>query len=202
MDKIKISRTTVVNIVILLLFTTFFLIKQNYEFIVYTLTIGALIYFIEKSDRVFKYTRLAKTGFAVWLFLHLAGGAFSVNGTRIYDTILVELFGEPYNILRYDQVIHAYCYFVITLFVYSIVLYVTKQNASRVVTCVITVLAAMGGKISDPFSGEGYRWDGAGRTFYSVGLDGKDSGSSIAYDPTNGTFSAGDIMTPGVRGRR
>jgi len=55
---------------------------------------------------------------------------------------------------------------------------------------------------SDPYSGE---YGGAGRDFryvlrdglwmiYSIGPDGQDNGGEIAYDATNGTNSAGDII--------
>ncbi len=31
--------------------------------------------------------------------LHLGGGVFYINGDRWYDTILIDIVGEPYNIL-------------------------------------------------------------------------------------------------------
>jgi len=116
---------------ILTIFTIRYLIVKNYEFLTYTVTIGLLIYLLIKSDDIFNYGNIAKWGFAVWLFFHLAGGTFSINGTRWYDSILVNIVGDPFFILKYDQAIHILCYFVITLFIYSIVSYVTNIKTNN-----------------------------------------------------------------------
>jgi putative membrane protein len=55
--------------------------------------------------------------------------------------MLVPIYGEPFNILKYDQVIHGYCYFVVTLFVYSIVQHISHKKANPFLIGLITVLA-------------------------------------------------------------
>ncbi len=140
----KISKSTLVNIVVLAAFTVYYLVQRNSEFLVYAVTLTAAIYLIEKTDHIFGYGLPAKIGFSTWLFLHLGGGAFHINGRRWYDTILIDIVGEPYNILRYDQVIHTFCYFVITFFIYAVVRHISKEKANRLVICLITALAAMG----------------------------------------------------------
>lgn len=144
MGKVGLSRTTLANIVVLCGFTVFFLLKANYEFLIYAVTLGVAIYLIERTDKIFHFSRLAKVGFGVWLFLHLAGGAFHINGERVYDTMLVSILGEPYHIFKFDQAIHMFCYFVITLFLYSMVVYISADRASRIVTLIIAGLASMG----------------------------------------------------------
>lgn len=139
--KKGIALTTWMNIFIIGVFTTFFLIKGNYEFLFYAFTLGIVVFIIEKTDRIFNYSNLAKVGFNIWLFSHFAGGTFKIAGTKLYDTILVPIYGEPYNILKYDQVIHGYCYFVITLFVYSVVQYISDKKANLLLIGIITVLA-------------------------------------------------------------
>ncbi|HPD45256.1 MAG TPA: DUF2238 domain-containing protein [Anaerohalosphaeraceae bacterium] len=99
---------------------------------------------VEKTDRILRYPALARIGFTVWMFLHLAGGAFTVDGNRIYDTMLLAVAGEPYNILKFDQAIHAFCYFVITLFINSVVQRLSRKNSSAVLEMVVIALAAMG----------------------------------------------------------
>ena len=140
----KISKSTLVNIVVLAGFTIYYLTQLNFEFLVYAVTLTAVIYLIEKTDRVFDYGLPAKIGFSTWLFLHLGGGAFYINGRRWYDTILIDIVGEPYHILKYDQALHTFCYFVITLFIYAVVRHISKETANRLVICLITALAAMG----------------------------------------------------------
>ncbi len=144
MISTKISKPTMVNVVVLGGFTVYFLVRLNFEFLVYAVILSAVIYLIEKTDRVFTYGLPAKIGFSTWLFLHLGGGAFYINGRRWYDTILIDIVGEPYNILRYDQAIHTFCYFIITIFIYAVVRHISKEKANRLVICLIAALATMG----------------------------------------------------------
>ena len=127
MTSTKISKLTLVNLVVLAGFTVYYLVQRNSEFLIYVVTLSATIYLIEKTDRIFNYGLPAKIGFSTWLFLHLGGGAFKINGNRWYDTILIDIVGEPYHILKYDQAIHTFCYFVITLFIYAVVRHISKS---------------------------------------------------------------------------
>jgi len=133
-----------ISAIILGIFTIFFLFKGNLEFLVYAVTLFPLMWIITKTDKIFQYPALAKWGFMTWMMTHMAGGSLSFNGTRLYDTILINFLGAPYNVLRYDQLIHAFCYVVMTLFVYSIVAYMIKPKTSRIIVIVITFLASMG----------------------------------------------------------
>ena len=144
MLKKILSSSPLVNIIILLGFTIYFLMRQNYEFLVYAATILVLIWFIAKTDKIFSYTSIAKIGFSLWLLLHLLGGSIYIKGTRLYDMILINVLGEPYYIFKYDQAIHLFCYFVMTIFIYSIVLYISRDKASKVVVTLITALASLG----------------------------------------------------------
>jgi putative membrane protein len=139
--KKGVALTTWVNLFIIGLFTAFFLIKGNYEFLFYAFTLGIVCFIIERTDRIFTYPPLAKIGFNLWVFLHFSGGAFNIAGTKLYDTVLISIIGEPFNLLKYDQVIHGYCYFVITLFMYSVVLYISDRQAPIFLVSLITVLA-------------------------------------------------------------
>ncbi len=144
MISTKISKPTMVNAVVLAGFTVYFLVWLKVEFLVYVVTLWPVIYLIEKTDHVFGYGRPARIGFSIWMFLHLGGGTFEINGRRWYDTILIDIVGEPYNILRYDQALHTFCYFVITLFIYAIVRHISKEKANPLAICLITALASMG----------------------------------------------------------
>ncbi|MEM4259302.1 MAG: DUF2238 domain-containing protein [Candidatus Pacearchaeota archaeon] len=125
-------------------FTIYFLLRGNYEFLVYAAVLALLIWIIARTDKIFHYSNFAKWGFVVWLFCHMLGGAASINGTRLYDTILINIISAPYYLLRYDQIIHAFCYFVITLFVYSIIAYAAKPKTNRFLVIAITFAATMG----------------------------------------------------------
>lgn len=134
-----------VSAFILLIFTIYFVAVGNFEFLIYTATLGLLIWLLGISDKKFRYFHSAKWGFAIWLFGHLGGGGFKVGEQRLYDTILMDWVGDPFFILRYDQAIHIFCYFVITLLIYSILLSVVKAKKSKMDRFVIGLIAFLGG---------------------------------------------------------
>jgi hypothetical protein len=140
----KIDNTVIANIVILAVFTIWFLFKGNYEFLLYTVTIGILIYIIARTDKIFNYTTVAKWGFVVWLFSHFAGGAFYFNGLRLYDTVLIPILGDPFFILKYDQVMHMLSYVVLTSFAYSMISSFADKKAKSWLIVVTAFLAGMG----------------------------------------------------------
>jgi uncharacterized membrane protein YjdF len=132
------------SILVLLVFTVIFVAKGNYEFLTYTVTIGLLILILGFTDRIFKYPQIAKWGFCLWLLLHFLGGTARVNGARLYDTILINIIGEPLNIFRYDQFMHAFCYFVFIFFVYAIVKKALKEKVNKWLLAFIIILVAEG----------------------------------------------------------
>lgn len=144
MNDRMISKTTLIDIVILAGFTVLFLVRANFEFLIYTVTLSGLIYLLERTDRMMKYSCLAKWGFTVWLAAHLVGGSVNINGQRLYDTVLINIVGQPYYILRYDQAIHTFCYFVMTLFIGSVVLHISSEKASRAAIITVVALASLG----------------------------------------------------------
>lgn len=133
-----------IGIIAVIGFTINFLLKGNYEFLVYAAVLFFLIGIAARTDKIFHYSSFAKWSFITWLFLHMLGGAVYINGTRLYDTILINIVGAPYYVLKYDQVIHGFCYFVITLFIYSVVLYLAKPKTSKLLVMFIAFTASMG----------------------------------------------------------
>lgn len=144
MHKLQKNFGIYLSLLILIIFTIIFLTKGNFEFLTYTISIGFLIFIILKTDKKFNYSQIAKFGFATWLLLHFLGGSLKINGTRLYDTILVPIFAEPLNIFRYDQLLHAFCYFVFVFFVYAVVKNSLKENISKGMTAFIIILIAEG----------------------------------------------------------
>ena len=118
------------------------IVSQNYEFLLYAVTVVILIVILYKTDQYFKYKKLGLWLFNIWLILHILGGLASFQGVRLYDLMLLNLVGDPYNILKYDQFVHFYCYVVMSILMWSVVHNIMKQNASSVVVCVVTILAA------------------------------------------------------------
>lgn len=110
-----------VNLLIVLFFSTFFLLDKNYEFIIYIFVLLALMTLIIISHKKFRYSAAVLWALTVWSFLHLVGGGLTyVEGEVFYKLIIVPIIGEPYNILKYDQVLHFYGFWVATLVVYYV----------------------------------------------------------------------------------
>ncbi|MEJ2115722.1 MAG: DUF2238 domain-containing protein [Gammaproteobacteria bacterium] len=118
------------------------IIFQNYEFLLYAITVVILIVILYKTDKYFKYKRSGLWLFNIWLILHVLGGLASYQGVRFYDLILLNIVSGPYHILKYDQFVHFYCYVVISILMWSVVQKIIKQNANGAVVCVVTILAA------------------------------------------------------------
>ena len=124
------------------LLTLLTIIFQNHEFLLYAITVTILAVIIYKTDKYFKFNQLGLWLFTVWLILHILGGLAFYQGVRFYDLVLLNLIGDPYYILKYDQFVHFFCYVVMSILMWSVVQKIAKKNASSVVVCVVTILAA------------------------------------------------------------
>lgn len=117
--------------------------RKNYEFIGYWVVLVGLLVFVLKFGEKFKIPSWGLALFSIWSILHMVGGLIIIGGTRLYDLILLNLVGEPFFILRFDQVLHAYCYFMVFILIYFVLKkYVSKKD--RTALLIFSVLAAMG----------------------------------------------------------
>jgi len=118
------------------------IIFRNYEFLLYAITVIILVAVIYKTDQYFKFEQVGLWLFNVWLILHILGGLASYQGLRFYDLVLLNLIGDPYYILKYDQFVHFFCYVAMAILMWSVVQKIAKKNANSVAVCVVTILAA------------------------------------------------------------
>jgi len=132
------------NFLLLAVLTIVFLAQGNYEFIFYVAVLFLVSLALFKLDKKYNFPNYALFLFSIWLFLHLAGGSFSLFGTRLYDLMIFNLVGAPLYILRYDQVIHFLCYFVITLLICRIVDFHSTKKTNKLFMIVISILAGIG----------------------------------------------------------
>jgi len=91
----------------------------NLEFLGYGLVIGLLYFILLKADKYYNFSTSSIWLFSIWVFTQFLGGNLYVKETRLYDLILINILGDPFYILKYDQLIHAYTYFVIGILVYQ-----------------------------------------------------------------------------------
>ncbi|NLF21885.1 MAG: DUF2238 domain-containing protein [Lentisphaerae bacterium] len=125
-------------------FTVFFVMKGNREFLLYALSLSVLIGVVQASDRRLHYAAGVKWCFWLWLVMHMCGGFVHLNGVRLYDVVLLPLVDAPYHILRYDQFVHAFCYFTIGGLLLTVVSARAAPAAPRWGVALLTVLAALG----------------------------------------------------------
>jgi VanZ family protein len=127
---------------IILGFLAYFISKGNFEFLGYAIVVAILLSLVLYSDKYINYPAISLWLFVIWIFLHFLGGALFIGTTRLYDLILIDVVGSPYDILRYDQVIHFYCYFAISILVYFIS--VKYLKVKKTTTLVLIMLSALG----------------------------------------------------------
>ena len=101
-------------------FTVTFIWQQNFEFIGYVVVVAILMFVLLSSAKHVNYPNFVLWGLLAWGVLHLLGGVVMGNGQVVYTLVLYPLIGEPYNVLKYDQVIHAFGFFVATLVMYFV----------------------------------------------------------------------------------
>ena len=135
-------RIITVNGASLLLFAAIFLSRRNYELIGYIGALGIFMSLILVSLRRIRYSANLLWGLTLWSILHLAGGGLSLGGRKLYA---VMIFPVTEEILRYDQVVHAFGFFVATLLIYELVKFsypeVIKHNIAM---GIVVVMAGLG----------------------------------------------------------
>jgi putative membrane protein len=118
------------------------LFSQNFEFLFYGITTVILVALLHKGDQHFSFGSNVLWGFNIWIILHILGGLLPVGDSVLYSFLLLDMVGEPYSILKYDQIVHFYCYFIAALLIWKIVS--DLNSSSMVTTSIITILAASG----------------------------------------------------------
>jgi uncharacterized membrane protein YjdF len=111
----------IVNALYVLSFGIYYVSIKNFEFLWY---VFVLVFFFALIG-----TTLHKTQLPAWLLwllslwgaLHMAGGGIPVEGSVLYAYQLVHLFGSGESfVLKFDQVVHFYGFFVATLVVWHL----------------------------------------------------------------------------------
>ena len=106
----------------LLLFSVIFIIQKNFEFIVYVAVVlfFATLLFIS-NKRGIKYSNTSILLLAAWGFLHMLGGTEIGNGKIVYDLMLIDVVGEPFDIFKYDQLVHFFGFGAATITLFDII---------------------------------------------------------------------------------
>lgn len=145
--KNKITKTQiwifVLTIIYVILFSIYFFATKNNEFIIYIFVLAFFVALISILHKKFYFPTWVLIGTSIWGLMHMAGGSVYINGTRLYDLILIPLVNK-YSILRYDQFVHLYCYVFVTLIVFYIFTYYLKKDYNKLIISVFVVFIGMG----------------------------------------------------------
>ncbi len=136
---------TIVTYLFLAILIIYFLNKGNFEFLGYAAVVGILYWFVLKLDSKYNLPTYTIWLFVVWVFLHMLGGTIYIIYTRLYDLILIDLVnkGGEFVILKYDQFVHAFCYFAFSIIIYYILKSHMKPN-NKIPLAIFAILASVG----------------------------------------------------------
>lgn len=134
----------IVNVILLVFFMLLFLSRKNYEFLMY---VGVIIFFLSViliSNSKVDYSNMTLWGLSIWALLHMSGGGVSINGTRLYEMILIPI-SETYQIFRYDQFVHIIGFLVATLVMYELIRpKLHKKQDGWIALSIVIVMAGLG----------------------------------------------------------
>lgn len=104
----------------LLGYVAVFSVQGNFEFLIYIFITLFIVGLLFATDKKVNFSAKTIGFFAVWVLMHMFGGSIFIYGTKLYSTMLIPMVGEPYNILKYDQFVHFYCYLVVAILLYDL----------------------------------------------------------------------------------
>ena len=130
-----------VNLVALLAFAVLFIIRSNYEFVIY---IGVIIFFLilfaVTNARVY-YPNALLWALTTWAIMHMAGGAVYINKVCLYEIILIPL-STNIPIFRYDQLVHIVGFGAATVAMFYVLKPLLRPELDRFAVLSIIVVAA------------------------------------------------------------
>ncbi len=129
------------NIIGVLFFTILFLARGNYEFIVYVFFLVGLMTLVLVTHKIFHYSIGVLWALTIWSFLHLIGGGLEyTEGEVFYKLMIIPLIGEPYSVLKYDQVVHFIGFWTSTIVAYYVIKPSLVDTATHVRSIIFVIV--------------------------------------------------------------
>jgi len=134
------------TLVYLVIFTIYYIYNKNYEFLIYIAVIIILGVIVLKTLRKSGITLGGVWLLTSWGLLHLMGGSVRVGDVNLYRYQIIHLFqGEgQFFLLRMDQVIHFYGFFVAAIIIYQLLAPRIRNINNSKMAIFIAWIAAMG----------------------------------------------------------
>jgi len=132
-------------IIALIIFTPLFLIRGNYEFLIYIGVMVFLTIVILATNKRVNYPNSVLWALTVWAIIHICGGGIYIGGKKLYEFMIFNIVGDPYNIFRYDQFAHIYGFFAATLAMYYLLKPILKKGLKKwTAVSVVVIMAGLG----------------------------------------------------------
>jgi len=112
------------NALYLIVFGAYYVIIQNYEFLVYISVIVIIGLIIAVNLHKSKLDNLILWLLSIWGFVHMIGGGIRIGGHTVYSLHLIDIVnkGGDFYILKMDQLIHFYGFFVAAILIYQLLM--------------------------------------------------------------------------------
>jgi len=104
----------IINAIYLLIATIYYFSRRNYEFIGYVGIVFLVLVLILFTNKKMNYPNIVLWGLTLWGMMHMLGGV-KIGNSVVYAKMLLNIVGEPYQILKYDQFVHLIGFGVATL---------------------------------------------------------------------------------------
>lgn len=110
------------NAIYLLGFFIYYVSINNYEFVWYIFVIVIIGTIIGLNLKQSRLSNGILWMLSIWGILHMVAGGFRIDGTTLYSLKLIKIFeGEgQFYILKMDQVVHFYGFFVCSFLIYQL----------------------------------------------------------------------------------
>lgn len=140
----------VFNLIYIVGFAVYYLYKQNYEFMLYIGVLVFLFALVVWFQRKVNFPKLVLWLLSIWGLLHMLGGGLRLpNGSVLYRWIPFEFYNahDPlgeFVILKFDQVLHFYIYFVISFVLAHLLFFITKEKVKPLYFYFFVAIGSMG----------------------------------------------------------
>jgi uncharacterized membrane protein YjdF len=133
------------NLAYLIGFSWFYFQQNNWEFLLYIGVIVVFFILIAATIRKSKFNNFILWGLSIWGLLHMLGGGLMIGDHVLYKQMIYPfIMSGEMSILKFDQLVHIYGFFITTLVGYYLLLpYLTEKTNWKVVYFLL-VMVGMG----------------------------------------------------------
>lgn len=148
----KYWRIALFNLAYVFAFGAYYVSIKNFEFLWYVLVLLFFFFLILLTLHRSRFDATILWGLSLWGLFHMAGGGIPVGDGVLYGYRIIPLFdgGEDFFILKFDQFVHAFGFFVATLVGYHLLkLYLNEKTNWAVVYFLLVALGSGFGALNE-----------------------------------------------------